>query len=62
MDSFIAILSGHPKGRIVGHRKNISFMNAVEAEPVGLNPKAVFTNAIVDAATPALSDAQGVTK
>ncbi|KPW82844.1 hypothetical protein ALO92_101790 [Pseudomonas congelans] len=50
------------KGRIVGHRKNISFMNAVEAEPVSLDPKAVFTNAIVDAATPALSDAQGVTK
>ncbi|RMN52820.1 hypothetical protein ALQ58_200142 [Pseudomonas syringae pv. apii] len=37
-------------------------MNVVKAEPVGLDPKAAFTNAIVDAATPALSDAQGVTK
>ncbi|WP_323149019.1 ABC transporter substrate-binding protein [Pseudomonas oryzihabitans] len=51
-----------PRVELSGIEKNISFMNAVEAEPVSLDPKAVFTNTIVDAATPVLSDAQGVTK
>lgn len=51
-----------PRVELSGIEKNISFMNAVEAEPVTLDPQAVFTNAIVDAVAPVLSDAQGAKK
>lgn len=51
-----------PRVELSGVQKNISFMNAVEAEPVSLDPHTVFTNAIVDAVAPVLSDAQGAQK
>lgn len=51
-----------PKVERSGIEKNISFMNAVEADPVSLDPQAVFTNAIVDAVAPTLSEAQGAAK
>ncbi|MEA5670701.1 ABC transporter substrate-binding protein [Pseudomonas sp. MH2] len=42
-----------------GIDKNIHFMNAVEAEPVSVDPQSVFTNAIVEAVAPELSQARG---
>ena len=51
-----------PKVELAGIEKNISFMNAVESEPVSVDPRTVFTNAVVDAAAPLAPGAQGVTQ
>ena len=51
-----------PKIELSGVQKNINFMNAVEAQPVSLEPNLVFTNAIVDAVVPGLPDVAGAQK
>lgn len=44
-----------PRIEAAGVEKNITFMNAVEAEPVHIGADEVFTNAIVDAVAPQMS-------
>lgn len=45
-----------------GVEKNISFMNAVENDPVTLDPQQVYTNTIVDAVAPTVSTLKGEAK
>jgi NitT/TauT family transport system substrate-binding protein len=45
-----------------GVEKNIRFMNAVESDPVKLDPQQVYTNSIVDAVAPTVSTLQGEAK
>ncbi|MGY2857520.1 ABC-type nitrate/sulfonate/bicarbonate transport system substrate-binding protein [Pseudomonas tolaasii] len=45
-----------------GVEKNISFMNAVENDPVSIDPQQVYTNAIVDAVAPTVSTLKGEAK
>jgi NitT/TauT family transport system substrate-binding protein len=44
-----------PRIEAAGVDKNITFMNAVEVEPVRIAADQVFTNAIVDAVAPHMS-------
>ncbi|KAF1021784.1 MAG: Bicarbonate transport ATP-binding protein CmpC [Pseudomonas sp.] len=45
-----------------GIQKNINFMNAVENDPVSLDPRQVYTNTVVDAVAPTVSTLQGEAK
>ncbi|MNL19465.1 hypothetical protein D3C87_1406650 [compost metagenome] len=51
-----------PKVERSGIEKNIKFMNAVEADPVSIDPQSVFTNAIVEAVAPSMYPVQGTSK
>lgn len=48
-----------PRMEASGVEKNMAFMNAVEAEPVRIGADQVYTNAVVDAVAPSMSQNQG---
>ena len=51
-----------PRIEAAGIEKNISFMNAVENDPVTIDSNSAFTNTIVDAVMPSLSSIKGEAK